>query len=786
MITGGALLFLLGQLAPEFPSCIGEQACLECHAPLKSARACTLEPIPTHHSAFESLAREEAPHIALLTGTVEAPTQSLLCLGCHATSTDLGPRWTQPSFDIRLGVQCEACHGPGSDHVRARRAGLANEVPPPLGIRRGERESCDDCHRPRPSHERVLKQGFRAAAADKLYKTPVNLALAPDGRRIYVACEHSDSLVVLDAQSGALVREIPVGRRPHDVAPSPDGTRLYVTNRFSGSLSVIDAHTLEVLREVAVGDDPHGVLVAPDGRRVYVLDTGADAISVLDARTLLETQHLSAGCAPWSLALRPDGKTLVVSSLRPQPAEFRAPHHSELSVVALDEDVVVQRAVLPDADMLQGVAAVPGRDVVLCTLMRTKNLVPITRLSQGWVTTNGLGLLWGDGRTDQVLLDLPNRAFSDVGDVAVSPDGRFAAVSSGGADEIALLDVERLLKTIESASPERRADVLPNQLGLCDEFVLQRLRVGSNPRGLCFAPDGRRLYVALALEDAVAVVDLPGFTLARTLSLGGPAATSPIRAGEKLFHDATCTQGRQLSCRSCHPDGHVNGLSFDIEGDGLGLHPLDNRTLRGIYDTPPFKWEGTNPTLQRQCGPRFAVFFTRLDPFTPAEIESLVSYMCTIERPPNPQRAADGLTPRQRRGKALFERTRSNDGQPIPRTSRCTNCHNSPYKELGTVQTVGTSMWFDALSEFGEPDLHDEGTFGPLGTAYFQDAHRLARKFDTPALIDVYASPPYLHNGAAATLEEIWTRYNLYQGHGVTHDLTRGQLNDLVAYLRCL
>jgi cytochrome c peroxidase len=50
----------------------------------------------------------------------------------------------------------------------------------------------------------------------------------------------------------------------------------------------------------------------------------------------------------------------------------------------------------------------------------------------------------------------------------------------------------------------------------------------------------------------------------------------------------------------------------------------------------------------------------------------------------------------------------------------------------------------------------------------------------------VYSSPPYLHNGAARTLEEIWTRFNLYQGHGTTHDLTRGQLNDLVAFLRTL
>ena len=90
-----------------------------------------------------------------------------------------------------------------------------------------------------------------------------------------------------------------------------------------------------------------------------------------------------------------------------------------------------------------------------------------------------------------------------------------------------------------------------------------------------------------------------------------------IRWGEQLFHSANITFQRQFACATCHPDGHVDGLTYDIEADGIGVSPVDNRTLRGIYDTDPFKWEGTNPTLARQCGARLAVFFTRIAPFTP-------------------------------------------------------------------------------------------------------------------------------------------------------------------------
>ena len=57
-------------------------------------------------------------------------------------------------------------------------------------------------------------------------------------------------------------------------------------------------------------------------------------------------------------------------------------------------------------------------------------------------------------------------------------------------------------------------------------------------------------------------------------------------------------------------------------------------------------------------------------------------------------------------------------------------------------------------------------------------------RFDIPHLNNVYASAPYLHNGVAKTLEEIWTVYNPYDLHGVTNDLTKDQLNDLIEYIK--
>ena len=62
----------------------------------------------------------------------------------------------------------------------------------------------------------------------------------------------------------------------------------------------------------------------------------------------------------------------------------------------------------------------------------------------------------------------------------------------------------------------------------------------------------------------------------------------------------------------------------------------------------------------------------------------------------------------------------------------------------------------------------------------------LDEKFDVPHLNNIYDSAPYLHNGIADTLEEIWTRFNPNDQHGVTNDMTKDQLNDLIEYLKTL
>jgi YVTN family beta-propeller protein len=748
------------------PAYVGVQACAACHRGAGMGYQFSRWRLSPHARAYAILSTPLAAEMAAAEGVEGDPQRAPDCLRCHVTGHgDPGGPFLD-SFQPDEGVGCEACHGAGSGYL-AEAIMRDPRAAAQAGLKRVDRATCRSCHA--GAHGRSFDYDLSsemivhpttvpAAAAEIRYKTPVNLAISPDGAEIYVVCEASDSVVVVEVAGGSKVAEIPVGGQPHDVAFSPDGGRAYVSNRLGDSISVIDVGHHRVIRTVPVGDEPHGLITDASGATLYVLNTADDSISVVDTSSLEETRRLRASRNPWSVALSPDGSRILVTNTLSRIVEFRTPSLSEVTVIATGTNRVDDRIEVPAANLLQGVSWHPSGEYALITLNRTKNLVPMTRILQGWTITNGMGIIWADGRVDQLLLDEPNRHFPDAADVTFTPDGSLALVTSSGSNRVAVVDVEKLVTLVRGATEEERRRIIPNHLGMSASFVVTHLPTGASPRGIVVTPDGGTAYVANALDDSLTRIDLASLSAAGRVDLGGPREITQIRRGELLFHSADITFQRQFSCHSCHPDGHVDGITYDIEPDGIGVNPVDNRTLRGILDTDPFKWEGTNPSLQRQCGPRLAVFFTRIEPFTPDELEALDRYISTIPRPPNRYRPLGAeLTPAQRRGKRLFERTHTNDGRLIAEDDRCVTCHFPPMFTDRSQRDVGTRMWLD-----------EQGVF------------------DVPHLNNIYDSAPYLHNGIAPTLEEIWTRYNPDDRHGVTNDMTKDQLNDLIEYLKTL
>lgn len=791
--------------APRKPVYLGAQACGACHDGAGMGHQFTKWLQSKHARAQAVLSLPESREIARISGIRQDPAQALICLGCHAVAADAEPWEREETFRMGDGMQCEGCHGPGSEYanleiMRDKKAAMA------AGLRMPGRDDCMVCHMEKGSHMKVLKTApfdyekaraaiahpapasaapgnapiealmdrtkaagalwarelkARAAAAPRpepVYKNPLRLALRPGSQELWVTFENSNQVGIVDLRARKLTAQIALGQAPTGICFTPDGRFTYVTARMDDAVALLDASTRTVLRTAATGDEPHGVVLDRAARHLYVLNTASDDISVFDAATLRRIKTLRASNGPWSGALAPDGSRLVLTNTYSHDAGLRRPLASEVTVISTGEARVEERWPVEGANLMAGIAWHPSGEFALATLNRTKSMAPMTQLIQGWTITNGLAVLWADGQVDQLLLDEPNRGFPDATDVAITPDGSRALVTSSGDDRVAALDLSRLRSVLAQASPEQRAKVLPNHLGQAIRFVTHSIPVGRSPRGIAVAADGKSAYVANSLDDTLSVIDLDSMRPAGVIDLAGPRTISQTRRGERLFHNASVAFRKQFSCHSCHPDGHVDRITYDIEADGIGISPVDNRTLRGILDTAPFKWEGTNPSLQRQCGARLAVFFTRALPFSRQQLDDLDAYITTIPRPQNRYRKpGTKLSPAQQRGRAIFNRTATNDGREIPPEGRCVTCHPAPYYTNRSRFDVGTRQASDRQASF-----------------------------DVPHLNNIYDSAPYLHNGMARTLEEIWTLFNPYDKHGFTNDMTKDQLNDLIEYLKTL
>ena len=139
---------------------------------------------------------------------------------------------------------------------------------------------------------------------------PTFVSVSPDDRRLYVACNHGNTLQVLDAGSLELVREIPVGTGAYNVEPSADGRWIIVTNKKAQSVSLVDAQSLTEVAKIPTSKSlPHGVAYSPDGRWAFVsqesvgIDPGA--VDVIDLTTRARVASIPVPRQPTGITILP-------------------------------------------------------------------------------------------------------------------------------------------------------------------------------------------------------------------------------------------------------------------------------------------------------------------------------------------------------------------------------------------------------------------------------------------------------------------------------------------------
>jgi hypothetical protein len=373
-----------------------------------------------------------------------------------------------------------------------------------------------------------------------------SVALSPDARWIAAVDRDGASVALLDAETGALRRTIPVGTHPRAAVWDTANPRwLYVAIEDDGAIAMIDRVAGALFMTIPVGRLPSGVAVSKSRREVYVTHRIDAKVTIVD----LAQRRVSADVAladqpadpdpkkpqgkPFafeSLAWTADGNTawLPHEILAPtHPFQFQTTLFPAISVVDLsDAQAEVQ------TDPLDPNGAIAGRKVLF----------------------DAINVLDETGTPE--VLSQPCAA-------ALHPKGLVGYALACASEDLIVFELGTGIAT----------DVLRNL-------------PGDHPVGLTLDDTGQRAWILSDQSKTLQMVTLGDGTPVKRVKLAGDplalvatdSVAAELREGLKLFHRANSSKGplaitgnNWMACAGCHLDGFVSTNAFFFEA----LVPLD-------------------------------------------------------------------------------------------------------------------------------------------------------------------------------------------------------------------
>jgi YVTN family beta-propeller protein len=286
--------------------------------------------------------------------------------------------------------------------------------------------------------------------------------------RVYAAEQFSNTVSVTDPVDGKLLGVIRLGDpQPGNFSPlykgqvlvhgmgfSPDGRTLAIVSIGSNSVTFIDTATNAVKHTTYVGRSPHEAFFTPDGKELWVTVRGEDYVSVIDPVSYAEKTRLKTPAGPGMTIFTPDGKYgFVCSSFNPELVVFDVATHSIVGHVAQPSPFCPNIAASPD-----------GKQV--------------------WYTLKDIGATVAiDAKPPFATLKVINTGpITNHVNFVRNANGQFAYVSIGGLNQVQVFRTDNFEK-------------------------IATIPVGRPPHGIWPSGDGRRIFVGLENDDALAIID---------------------------------------------------------------------------------------------------------------------------------------------------------------------------------------------------------------------------------------------------------------------------------------
>lgn len=597
--------------------------------------------------------------------------------------------------------------------------------------------------------------------------SPSALATSRDGLTLFVASATSAEILCLDTTTRKVVQTLPLhpSSSPSGLLLLPDGERLLVTCAAPEStLDIVQWRTGKILRSIPLGSGAIAPVLSPDGSTAYVCNRFHDAVSVVNLEQGTESRRIPVEREPVAADLTPDGRTLFVGNHLPTGRADTGLVRARISVIDTLTGQVVSHLPLPNGgNLIRDVRISPDGRFACVTHILARFQLPTTQVERGWMNANALTLVDVAARkiVNTMLLDQVEQGAANPWAAAWSTDGQSLLVTHAGTHQLGIIDFPRLLAKLEQVNrtPPGRAALpgyvvsqsstdVPTDLSFMAGLRrLVDLR-GRGPRAVTL--HGHRAFVGNYFSESISVVDVVDFA-SRTprvieIPLHSPRAMDPARQGEAYFNDATLCLESWQSCASCHSsDGRVDGLNWDLMNDGKG-NAKNTKSLLRSHVTAPAMSLGVraNAEVAVRAGIHH-ILFTQQPDEVPAAIDR---WLVGVDPYPSPHRVKGELPPAAERGRSLFH-------DPVV---GCAGCHPAPlYTNLESYD-VGTRSASDPAS----------------------------RSLDTPTLLEIWRTAPYLHDGSAATLREVLAERNTLDQHGKTSHLSPAQIDDLLAFVLCL
>ena len=555
-------------------------------------------------------------------------------------------------------------------------------------------------------------------------------ALAVSGECFVLANKGTMAVTIID-KKGSKVKEW-LFDEPVTGLCINKGTVYATSSGAKGWLTSIDLQTGKVGYKTETGMGACAPILNKDGLRIYVFNQFKTTISEVDAisgKVLRQTNVLRE---PVAGVLTPDRKyLLVINSLPMQRADVDYVT-SEVSVLDLSKFEVVNSIRLENgSNALRGICISTDGRYAFVSHNLGRFQVPTSQLQQGWMNTSAVSIIDVPSMSfvGSMLLDESDRGAAGIWGIACNDDQLF--VTHSGTHDVSIVNQKIMRERLEKYPDKKNLSYdLRFMYGMRKRLPL----VGNGPRNLSIS-DGK-LLIPTYFSDTLNIVDIATETI-KTVAYNTKRKESAENTGEKVFNDASYCYQNWQSCNGCHPgDARTDGMNWDLMNDNIG-NPKNCKSLLYSHATPPSMISGIRATaeLAVHAGFKF-IQFSEVDPVLLGCVDT---YLKALRPLPSPLLVNGVLSDSANKGRKVFEKL------------QCDLCHSGPYYTDMKMHRIGDNIEFEA-------------------------------GWDTPTLIEVWRTSPYLFNGRAATLKDVFSVYK----HGITEKISERDIDELVEYVNSL